>query len=197
MKNHKLNKKAIMMLLVVCIAAVAVLAGCGESRKSATTGTRIYYVDLDKKKLVNERVTLTQKDTAKLTEECLEKLTQNGKQDGEAAAVPEKVKINGYDITDRIATINFSEEYSMLAADREVLCRSAMVLTLTQIKGIDYVAFTVNDAPLRQKDGSLVGTMKASDFVADLGVEPILMPQRILFCILPIKRVICLRNTSL
>ncbi|MEI3319679.1 MAG: hypothetical protein V8R90_03985 [Eubacterium sp.] len=69
MKNHKLNKKAIMMLLVVCIAAVAVLAGCGESRKSATTGTRIYYVDLDKKKLVNERVTLTQKDTAKLTEE--------------------------------------------------------------------------------------------------------------------------------
>ena len=166
MKNHKLNKKAIMMLLVVCIAAVAVLAGCGESRKSATTGTRIYYVDLDKKKLVNERVTLTQKDTAKLTEECLEKLTQNGKQDGEAAAVPEKVKINGYDITDRIATINFSEEYSMLAADREVLCRSAMVLTLTQIKGIDYVAFTVNDAPLRQKDGSLVGTMKVSAFSA-------------------------------
>lgn len=171
MKRQRLNRKItnLIIFILICTQSLFVFQGCEKESSGNSSGTRIYYVNQEERKLVNENYSVDGTESTRLMEEYLEKLANNGDEDGSGAAIPSDVGVNGFDIIDGIVTIDFSEEYLALDSWREVLCRSAIVLTLTQIKEVDYVAFTVNDAPLRQKDGSLVGTMKASDFVADLG----------------------------
>lgn len=171
MKQQCLIKRNVNLVIFIIICAVLSLGliGCQKDNNSKKANTRIYYVNQEEKKLVSENYESRQDKALSIMEDYLEKLANNGEKDGSSAAIPSGIEINGFDITDGIATIEFTESYSKLTPQREVLCRSAIVLTLTQIKGVEYVAFTVNDSPLRQRDGSLVGTMKASDFVADLG----------------------------
>ena len=171
MKRKRLNKRFVNLIVFILICALGStgFSGCEKKHGKKISGTRIYYVNQEDKKLTIEKYSCDEKDSTKLMEKYLLKLTENGKEEGSFAAIPSDVSINGFDITDGIATVDFSEDYSEMKPWREVLCRCAIVLTLTQIKGVEYVAFTVNDTPFRQKDGSLVGTMKASDFVADLG----------------------------
>jgi germination protein M len=171
MKWQRLNRKFIniIILLIVCSFGVLGFCGCEEKHTVDDSGTKIYYVNQEEKKLVSEKYSSNEEDSMKLMGEYLHKLSDNGNEKENGAAIPTDIEINGYDIIDGIATIDFSEDYSMMEGWREVLCRSAVVLTLTQIKEVEYVAFTVNDTPLRQKDGNLIGTMKASDFVTDLG----------------------------
>lgn len=171
MKRQKMKKIIInsIIFILICMQSLFVFEGCEKESSTNSSGTRIYYVNQEEKKLVSENYSSDGAESTQLMEEYLEKLANNGEDEGSGAAIPSGVSVNTFNIIDGIATVDFSEEYLALDTWREVLCRSAIVLTLTQIKGVDYVAFTVNDTPLRQKDGSLVGTMKASDFVADLG----------------------------
>lgn len=171
MKWQKLIKKVtklIMLTLIYSSLFVGVTA-CNNDDSKTQGGNRIYYVNQEEKKITSEEYRSEEKDATVLMSDYLEKLTKNGKEKGNFAAIPSEIEINQFDITDGIATVDFSETYSKLSVQREVLCRSAVVFTLTQIDEVEYVAFTVNEVPLRQKDGKLVGTMKASDFVADLG----------------------------
>ena len=80
-------------------------------------------------------------------------------------AIPKKVIVNSYNLLDGILTLDFSEEYLEISKDEEVLIRAAVVLTLTQIESVDYVAFTVNDSALTRRDGTIIGNMQATDFV--------------------------------
>ena len=52
-----------------------------------------------------------------------------------------------------------------------MLIRAAVVLTLTQIESVDYVAFTVNDSALTRRDGTIIGNMQATDFVDNYGSD--------------------------
>ena len=72
---------------------------------------------------------------------------------------------------DGILTLDFSEEYLEISKDEEVLIRAAVVLTLTQIESVDYVAFTVNDSALTRRDGTIIGNMQATDFVDNYGSD--------------------------
>ena len=67
--------------------------------------------------------------------------------------------------------MDFSEEYLEISKDEEVLIRAAVVLTLTQIESVDYVAFTVNDSALTRRDGTIIGNMQATDFVDNYGSD--------------------------
>ena len=62
-------------------------------------------------------------------------------------------------------------KYLEISKDEEVLIRAAVVLTLTQIESVDYVAFTVNDSALTRRDGTIIGNMQATDFVDNYGSD--------------------------
>ena len=59
--------------------------------------------------------------------------------------------------------------YYDMGSVREVLLRSAVVLTVTQLEEIEQVVFTVSGKDLVKKNGELVGTMKADSFVDNSG----------------------------
>ena len=53
----------------------------------------------------------------------------------------------------------------------EVLCRAAIVRTLTQVKGVECISFYVEDSPLMDESGSLIGLMTAESFIENPGEQ--------------------------
>ena len=149
----------------MCVLMVTAV-GCGKEKNSNTKkyyGNYIFYVSRDKDKLENEQYKTKSSDTLEQVDEMIKKLT--GK------AIPKKVIVNSYNLLDGILTLDFSEEYLEISKDEEVLIRAAVVLTLTQIESVDYVAFTVNDSALTRRDGTIIGNMQATDFVDNYGSD--------------------------
>ena len=60
-----------------------------------------------------------------------------------------------------------NEEYEELEEVEEILCRASIVQSLTQVEGIEKVAFYIGEEPLKTKSGDIVGFMKANSFVQD------------------------------
>ena len=157
--------KKIICSILVCVLMVTAV-GCGKTKNSSTKkydGNYIFYVSRDKDKLENEQYKTKSSDTLEQVDEMIKKLT--GK------AIPKKVIVNSYNLLDGILTLDFSEEYLEISKDEEVLIRAAVVLTLTQIESVDYVAFTVNDSALTRRDGTIIGNMQATDFVDNYGSD--------------------------
>ncbi len=78
------------------------------------------------------------------------------------------MEITNYSLT---VTLHFDEDYSKMSAVDEVLCRAAVVRTMTQIDGVDCVAFYIGDAPLTDAKGNLVGTMNQDSFIENPGEQ--------------------------
>lgn len=154
--------------LILILSMSVVLFGCGKEEEIKETGFSIYYINEDNTKLESEVYAPKETDIEPLIFELLEKLSVQGNQKGNLAAIPEDVAINGFNLTDGIATIDFDERYNNMDLHREVLCRAAVVMTISQIEDVEYVAFTINDSPYQVPGGGVVGLMQASNFVADL-----------------------------
>ena len=108
-------------------------------------------------------------DTDKAVEEMLEALKKNVKGIEEQAAIPAKVKIERYTLDDEKLCLYFNENYRNMDIVQEVLCRAALVRSLTKINGVDLVAFYVEESPLTNNEGIEYGYMQAEDFVANTG----------------------------
>lgn len=67
--------------------------------------------------------------------------------------------------------LSVDEKYQELIPTDEILVRAALVRTLTQIDGVDYVRMTVHGEPLMDRSGNPVGVMNADSFVDNEGVE--------------------------
>lgn len=161
----------ILFSLILIITMSMLLCGCNEKEEKTESGYSIYYVNKEGTKIESETYSPKETATEQLIFELLEKLSRSGSGEERASAIPDNVAVNGYNLTDGIATIDFDERYYDMDTQREVLCRAAVVMTISQVKDVEYVAFTINDYPYQIPGGSFVGVMQASDFVADLGGE--------------------------
>lgn len=71
--------------------------------------------------------------------------------------------------SNRIVTINFGEQYNSMDNVSEVLFRTAIVKTVSQVEQVDYVSFNVNMQPLTTSSGGMVGLMNGASFISDTG----------------------------
>ena len=83
--------------------------------------------------------------------------------------IPTDVKVLESRVMEGKLSITFNENYFSMERLAEILNRAAIVRTLTQVEGIESIAFQVNDQTLLDSLGQTVGFMKASDFIDDLG----------------------------
>lgn len=114
--------------------------------------------------------TQTTEDGA-LIGELLEQLQMTPELATERAAVPENIFIIKYTLDKKRLNIDFSAEYNDLSATGEVLSRAAIVKTLCQAKGVDYVSIMVEGRELMNATGTAVGMMNAEQFVENNGSE--------------------------
>lgn len=162
MKRHL----KIVISFILTLVLMMTFAGCQKKEDAKKTGFSLYYINKENTKLLSRKYNLKNADTLDNINELIQKMSD--KKDARSV-IPDGVTVNGVSLTDGIVTVNFGEDYQNMTIQREVLCRAGVVLTLSQLEDVEYVAFTINSQPYVKNDGNLAGAMKASDFVADLG----------------------------
>lgn len=102
--------------------------------------------------------------------------------------IPNDVEITKYSLDGALLTIYFDVDYLNMKEVEEVLCRAAVVRTMTQISGIDCVSFYVDEKPLTDVNGKMVGTMYAESFVENPGEQINTIQNTNLTLYFPIRR---------
>ena len=146
------------------------VVGCDRDEEK-TGEYQIYYLNMDKSKIVAEEYDSTGAEGEKLIKEILTKLHSAPESAKLRQTIPADVKINSYTINGVYLYVDFSEEYYALKPEEEILIRAAIVRSLVQTPACSLVAFTINNEPLLSHDGSLVGSMSADTFVENPGKQ--------------------------
>lgn len=175
----KSKTKYIITILTV-VLSVCLFSGCSDVQDSNTpekdliinddSRAYVYCTDLNVTGLYREVYNFqSEKEEQKLVE-LMKMLDMVPETAAYKKAKPSEVKIEFYEIgQDGQLIIYFSPEYYKMDRLQEVICRSAFVKTLCQLKNIDYVEFYVGGQPMLVDDQP-TGQMTAEDFVDKTGI---------------------------
>lgn len=162
--RNKLRSLCVIIFSIVLI--ITTFSGCESKNKKLKDGEIfLYYTDKEQTQLKNLKYRPKENDTLALIDEVLNEMNETSKELNVITAKPDNVAIIGNNLTENILEIDFDAAYYEMNKITELLCRAAIVLTITQIEGVEFVIFTVNGEPLKYSDGNVIGTMKATDFV--------------------------------
>lgn len=149
------------------------LAGACAQKQDEQPGYayKVYYINSDETAIFPSEYSTREEDQEALLKELLEQLGTVPEKLEYKAPVSGAVKLRSYTINKDQLVLDFEESYRSQSATTEVLTRAAIVRTLTQVKGIQYVSFQINSEPLTDALGSLVGVMNADLFIDNEGNE--------------------------
>ena len=163
----KKKQRICFMLAFLCMAG---LAGCGKGKKGSSD-YYVFYVNKENTKTVAVGYEPKASDDRGMIQEFLEMLLKKEDHKDYRQAVPEEVKLNSWKLENAQLYLYFNNGYMDLDNVSEVLCRAAIVRTLTQVKGVDCISFYVGDSPLVDASGSLIGLMTAESFIENTGEQ--------------------------
>lgn len=156
----------LVFLLTACQAAETT-----ETDAEGGTAYKVYYLNRDETKILDEEYSSRETETTALVEELLKRL----------AADPENLKLKrmiGSELTILSSTmdgnqllIDFDADYLKLAHTTEILFRASVVRTMNQIEGVECVSFQVDGTPIADDAGNPVGVMTADMFIDNAGNE--------------------------
>ena len=132
---------------------------------------QIYYLNMDKTKIVAEEYDSTGAEGEALVEELLNRLQSAPESSKLRQTLPANVRVESFKINGAYLYVDFSKEYKDMMPEEEIMVRASIVRTLAQINEVKLVAFTVNSEPLLNSDGTLVGSMSADSFVENPGKQ--------------------------
>lgn len=162
-------KQRMMCLLLVAFMLIS-FTGCDTEQK--TEGEYdIYYLNMDRTKLVTEEYDSSGATGEALARELLDRLKTSPDSSKLRQAIPTNVEVNGIKSDGSYLTIDFGETYKNMSVTEEVLARAAVVRTLLQIPEYSLISFTVNAEPLRTSEGALIGNMTEDSFVENPGEQ--------------------------
>ena len=169
MKNRS-DLKRIFAAITAAALICGLLSACGNEQKR--TSYLVYYTNnLSDDILYREYVM-----NSELTKDCYAKVAELLDQMFAADYTEESyysVKPDDLDYQftydpSGLLTVDFSPEYYEMTNVKEIILRSAVVLTVIQVDGISEVSFLVNGEMLKNANGYPVGVMNADDFVSIL-----------------------------
>lgn len=159
------------LCLLLCLTFL--MACTGKEQEDRGRIYNVYGLNKDETKLVSKEYAAQSTKQETLIEELLGQLQTMPEKLEYKAPLSGNVKLLGYTVESGQLILNFDEQYKSQAVTAEVLGRAAVVRTMTQIKGIDYVSFQVKSEPLTDASGNVVGTMSADTFIdhAESGIN--------------------------
>ena len=150
-------KKAIMVIIVLLV-----LIPCSfllyDSLTDSGEAVELYYMTTDgtMKPTEKEIAQQNREDTLLTTLHTL----QNGpKTEGAIACMPTDIQIKQVALVNDVAIVDVSSAYHKMKDTEEVICRSAIVWTLTSLDFVKGVSLTVDGVPLRSNSGKEYGVM--------------------------------------
>lgn len=160
-----MRKKQWICLLMVFFVISAFFTGCKKDQEKTADGYQIYYLNAEQTKITGKAYEAKNKDTEKLVAEFLGALAKNPEDVDYRKPIPNDVELLKTKIEGNQLSVWFDKDYYNMDTVTEVLCRAAIVKTVTQIPGINCVSIYVGDSPLVDAKGNLVGLMTEESFV--------------------------------
>lgn len=160
-------KKFFSVLLLT--AAAFLFTSCSTGEK----GSKYYieYLNKDKTGIVQAEYEPVAGDTDGLINEFLAALCSDPDDVDYRKPIPNDVEITKYSLDGALLTLYFDADYLKMNEVEEVLCRAAIVRTMTQINGVDCLSFYVDEKSLTDANGKIIGTMYADSFVENPGEQ--------------------------
>ena len=158
-------------LWILLLTIPLLMAGCREQQQADESGYRIWYINQDETCLKYENKELQSKNEEGLLREMMEVMRETPTDDELKPVIPEDVELLDFDFEHNQLYLDFSPEYKKMPKVYEVLCRAAIVRTLGQIDGVEYVDFQVNGEPLTDLEGKEIGLMNEDQFIENAGEE--------------------------
>lgn len=156
------------MLLFVAL----VFFGCGQDgQEPSGKSYNIYYLNNTETAVFSTEYVTRTTDQGELLQELLGQLWKVSERLEYKPPLTENVPLLGYTVTQDQLVLSFDESYRQQEPTTEVLTRAAIVRTLTQIEGIQYVSFQVRSETLTDVYGSVIGMMNADMFIENAGDE--------------------------
>ena len=159
--------------LWVIVLALLLLGGCGNDT-DAESDYYIYYMNKDKTKIVMQPYELkadADAPTEVLIEELLDVLATDVDSVEYVKPIPGGVEVENFQLEGSQLSLYWNESYSQMSVSDEVLCRAAVVKTMSQLPGVTCVSFYVGDVPLTNSKGALVGLRTSESFVENPGEQ--------------------------
>ena len=158
-------------LWILLLTIPLLMAGCREQQQVDESGYRIWYINQDETCLKYENKELQSKNEEGLPREMMEVMRETPTDDELKPVIPEDVELLDFDFEHNQLYLDFSPEYKKMPKVYEVLCRAAIVRTMGQIDGVEYVDFQVNGEPLTDLEGKEIGLMNEDQFIENAGEE--------------------------
>lgn len=162
----KRRKQCVLLCLVFCIL---VLAGCGRGKGSGAGSLCVYYLDTEEMQLAGEYYDTEAESVEGKIEEILKLLGEQPDANECRSVFVGGVEPVKWELQETKLNLYFNKKYRKLDPASEVLLRAAVVQSLVQIPGVDYICFFVDGEPLEEESGKEIGYMRAEDFVQNTG----------------------------
>lgn len=146
------------------------VCGCG-GRSQKEADYYIYYLNKDQTKLAPVAFEPETEEREALIGDMIASLGESPDDVEFSQPLAGHVQLLSWTLENGQLQLNFSSEYSQLDRVAEVLCRAAIVRTLTQVDGVDFVSFYVGDMPLTDSKGTPLGLMTAESFIENPGEQ--------------------------
>lgn len=165
-------KKHIIFILVI-ILSLGTLAGCFNGSDTVDEdldenvltdwSTTVYFSDDEGMNLVKEYKTFKVENSAELTLEdkaliILEELIKASNKESYWTSIPEETKILGAELSENIITVNLSREFEEdhIGGTTGILMSiGPIVMSLTELEGIDKVMFRIEGEPVKDFKGHI------------------------------------------
>lgn len=173
-KNKKRTAAFLLIAFLVIIASV--LAVCNskktESGGEINMGADIYYAQKGGSQLVSENREIDGVSVYGMALSALEKMRESPKNENIVSAIPSSVAVTGISVSQKNINVDLSEDYLSLTAGQEMICRSAMVWTLTGLYFVDGVSISVSGNPIKKTNGEDIGIMTRENLVINAEIDP-------------------------
>lgn len=164
-----MKKKRLIYLLMGIL--LLLMTGCGKGTSSnhasvSDSQVKIYYTNATGTKMLYQTKQRSKETNKQLAaEQMLVWMKEEPESENYFVAIPSEVVINNVVARNNIVNIDFAVGYGNLDKAKDVICRAAIVKTLIQINGIDYVEFSIGGKTMMDADGTPIGSLTDSSFL--------------------------------
>lgn len=164
-------------ILLIFIISIIILSFFTKAEKRLVNANEktveLYFNDTATNKLRLEERVIQGNTQEKLILCVLEQLQAGSKIEGNIVVVPQDITILYVTIKDHIAVIDLSKEYNTLSLGEKIMCRSAIVWSVTSLDFVDYVCIKVEGKELEKVSGEAIGLMNRENTL----INPIVSPE--------------------
>lgn len=164
------RSRRVLFLFGLMLVLAVLPTGCSSEEKQGTA-VDISYLNKSETKLVTETHYLESIDTKDMIVEVLKLLCAVPDNKELKATLTSGINIITYSYDGEQVIVSLGEKYKELSRTTEVLTRAALVRSLTNIPGVNYVMITVNGEALTDLSGNAIGIMTADMFVDNAGTQ--------------------------